>query len=400
MRFAVFTVTFISVLGLAGAYVCWRLFAPTKISRRWIAAATAGIMFAIGITPATLFLRRYGLENQAVDLLVWVGYMALGFLSLVFTFLVLRDVVTGIAAIPRIFVAQLRRRMPAPKSDDRPADPERRRMLLKFSNIGVITGASLFTAYGVAEAKDVPAVKTVRIPFENLPEGLNGFRIVQITDIHVSPTTKYPFVRGVVDVVNQLSPDLVALTGDLVDGSVSRLAGDVAPLADLSATYGNFFVTGNHEYYSGVLPWVRQMHRLGFTVLLNEHQVIEKDGGRLLVAGVTDYRGGRFFADHRSDPHKALDGAPHADLKLLLAHQPRSIFDAAAAGFDLQISGHTHGGQFFPWNYVVFLTQPYVTGLHRHDNTQIYISAGTGYWGPPLRIGSPSEITLIELVKA
>jgi predicted MPP superfamily phosphohydrolase len=169
-------------------------------------------------------------------------------------------------------------------------------------------------------------------------------------------------------------------------------------LKQISSGSGNFFVTGNHEYYSGVIEWIEEVKRLGFTVLLNEHVVITRGQARLLLAGVTDYRGGNFLPSHRSDPQKALNGALPADAKILLAHQPKNIFDAAQAGYDLQISGHTHGGQFFPWNLLVGFVQPYVSGLHTHQNTQIYVSRGTGYWGPPVRVGAPSEITLIKLV--
>jgi hypothetical protein len=161
---------------------------------------------------------------------------------------------------------------------------------------------------------------------------------------------------------------------------------------------GNYFVTGNHEYYSGVIEWIEEVRRLGFTVLINEHRIITSGKSKMLLAGVTDYRESRILTDHRSDPQKALNAAAKTDIKILLAHQPKSIFDAARAGYDLQISGHTHGGQFFPWNLVVGLTQPYVSGLHQHADTQIYVSRGTGYWGPPVRVGSPSEITLIKLV--
>ena len=184
---------------------------------------------------------------------------------------------------------------------------------------------------------------------------MRGFRIVQLTDIHVSPTIKRPFVESVVAQANELQPDVVALTGDLVDGSVARLRNDVAPLANLRANDGCFFVTGNHEYYSGVYDWVAYIRQLGFRVLMNEHHLIRRNNAGILVAGVTDYRGGGFDDAHRSDPKKAIQNAPESDFKLLLAHQPKSIFQAAEAGFDLQISGHTHGGQFFPWNFFVKL---------------------------------------------
>ena len=198
--------------------------------------------------------------------------------------------------------------------------------------------------------------------------------------------------------VNGLGADMVALTGDLVDGTVSQLEKDVAPLAEVKSELGNFFVTGNHEYYSGVQAWVKKIRALGFTVLLNEHRIISRGNGRILVGGVTDYRGGYFMESHRTDPGKAAVGAPAADLRILLAHQPKNIFGASNAGFDLQISGHTHGGQFFPWNFFIGLNQPFVKGLHRYRKTMIYVSRGTGYWGPPVRVGAPSEITLLKLV--
>jgi predicted MPP superfamily phosphohydrolase len=205
-------------------------------------------------------------------------------------------------------------------------------------------------------------------------------------------------VEEIVAVVNTLNADIVALTGDLVDGTVDQLADDVAPLGKIKSARGNYFVTGNHEYYSGVIEWVAEIKRLGFTVLINEHRIIASGRGKMLLAGVTDYRESRMQPDHRSDPQKALNTVLKTDIKILLAHQPKSIFAASRAGYDLQISGHTHGGQFFPWNLVVGFTQPYVSGLYKHAGTQIYVSRGTGYWGPPVRVGSPSEITLIKLV--
>jgi hypothetical protein len=278
-----------------------------------------------------------------------------------------------------------------------PGNPDRRRFIIQGVNVGLTAMAATLTGFAIAEARKIPDIKEVEIPLSGLPPELDGFRIVQITDIHVSPTIKRPFVTGVVQRVNALDADVVALTGDLVDGSVQRLSGDVEPLGEVRARYGRFFVTGNHEYYSGVDRWTEKVKSLGFDVLINEHRLLAPGRGRILLAGVTDFRAGAHKPGHRSDPFKALAGAPAADVRILLAHQPKSVFDASKAGFDLQISGHTHGGQFFPWNMLVPLAQPFVAGLHRHRGMQIYVSRGTGYWGPPLRLGSPSEITLIRL---
>jgi predicted MPP superfamily phosphohydrolase len=238
-----------------------------------------------------------------------------------------------------------------------------------------------------------PRVVRVAVPIANLPPDLAGLRIVQLSDLHVGPTIRRRFVTAVVQTANALYPDLVAVTGDVADGYVKELRDHVAPLADLRAPLGTFFVTGNHEYYWDPLGWILELERLGISVLSNEHRLIERGEGRLLLAGVTDLSAA-------SDPRAAIAGAPQSHVRVLLAHQPRSAFAARDAGFDLQLSGHTHGGQYFPFNLLVRLFQPFVAGLHRLEAMWLYVSRGTGYWGPPLRVGAPSEITLIELVAA
>jgi uncharacterized protein len=267
------------------------------------------------------------------------------------------------------------------------------------SAVAVPALALAATALGFWNARRTAAVVTVDIPLAGLPAPLQGFRIVQISDIHVGPTIRARYVEGIVEAVNRLQPDLVAITGDLVDGSVAELAAQVAPLRRLASRYGSYFVTGNHEYYSGVWPWLVELERLGIKVLHNEHVVIERGGAQLVLAGVTDYSAGHFDESHRSDPQAALAGAPPATVaKVLLAHQPRSAAAAAQAGFDLQLSGHTHGGQFLPWNFFVRFQQPFTAGLHRLGRMWVYVSRGTGYWGPPKRFGAPSEITEIRLI--
>jgi len=235
----------------------------------------------------------------------------------------------------------------------------------------------------------------------DLPAALHGFSIAQITDVHVGATIRRPYVERIVDAVNALEPDMIALTGDFVDGPVSELATHTAPLQRLYAPHGSFFVTGNHEYYSGAEAWTAEFRRLGLRVLLNEHAVIRHNGAALIVAGVTDFTAHHFDPAQHSDPHAALAGAPSsAVLRILLAHQPRSADAAAKAGFDLQLSGHTHGGQFWPWNLFVRFYQPFTAGLHRVNALWVYVSRGTGYWGIPNRFGAPSEITRLRLVAA
>lgn len=397
MNVFIFFTVFSLIAGSLAVYMTWRLFGKVPIRRIWKVLIALGIVGILFITPLGIVFRRFGIESAGSTALVWVGYLGIGFLSFIFTFLVICDVTLLPVFIVRFGSRLFKRRQQKKTSNALPMDYARRRFLVSGVNYGIMASAGIFTAYGFAEARQTPDIKRVSIPVAGLPSGLDGFRIVQITDIHVSQTVGRPFVEKIVDVANSLEADIVALTGDLVDGSVDRFSSDVAPLGGLRSRYGNFFVTGNHEYYSGVHEWLGELNRLGFTTLLNEHRMITHGNGRLLLAGVTDYRGGSFSQHHRSDPYNALKNAPLSDLKILLAHQPKTIFEAARAGFDIQISGHTHGGQFFPWIFAVGLNQPYVAGLHKHDKTQIYVSRGTGYWGPPVRVGSPSEITLIKL---
>jgi predicted MPP superfamily phosphohydrolase len=257
--------------------------------------------------------------------------------------------------------------------------------------------ASLVTLVGLVVARMSPAVVQVDIAIDGLPAGLHGFRIAQITDIHVGPTIRRGYLQRIVDQVNALQADLVAITGDVVDGDVPSLQAHVAPLQQLQAREGVALVLGNHELYSGAHAWVTEFRRLGLNVLLNEHLIVHREGATLAVAGVTDHTTGRFFAELASDPHAAIRGAGEsADVRLLLAHQPLSAPAGAKADFHLALHGHTHGGQWWPWNHFVRVQQPVVKGLHRFGAMWSYTSVGTGYWGPPKR-HFRSEITLLTL---
>ena len=229
---------------------------------------------------------------------------------------------------------------------------------------------------------------------------MHGTSIVQISDVHIGPTLGKEFLATVVAQVNGLSPDIIAITGDLVDGSVAQLRDHVAPLAELRATYGVFFVTGNHEYYSGAQEWIEELARLGIRVLRNEHVAVGPEGHTIDLAGVDDWTSAGHEVGHGHDLPGALAGRDQSREVVLLAHQPRSATEAAAHGVGLQLSGHTHGGQIMPWNFLVRLQQPFVAGLYRLKDTWVYVSRGTGYWGPPMRVGSPPEITRIELQRA
>ncbi|MCG2595697.1 metallophosphoesterase [Ramlibacter sp. XY19] len=342
----------------------------------WLLAAW--LVLSTVLTPVGLIARRW-LRPPLADRLTWAGMLAMGLFSSLFVFTLLRDLLLLLASL----AAKAGLEVPAAFAPD--------------SAIAVAVLALLATVLGLANARRTAQVVRVDVKLAPLPAALEGFRIVQISDIHVGPTIKGGYLDAIVDRVNALEADVVAITGDLVDGTVADLAQHVAPLARLRARHGTYFVTGNHEYYSGVHGWVAELDRLGVRVLHNEHVVLQHAGEQLVLAGVTDVGGHHFDPAHRSDPAAAAHGAPPDAVKVLLAHQPRSAAAAARAGFDLQLSGHTHGGQFFPWSLFVPLQQPFTAGLHQLDRMWVYVSRGTGYWGPPKRIGAPSEISEIRL---
>jgi predicted MPP superfamily phosphohydrolase len=381
-----------SILGVMYAYVGWRLLEPWQLSSgvKWAAWGVLGVHLAVVI--ASFALMRLTGSAAIARALWWVGFVGLGLLSLLFAGLLVRDL--GWAGLGLVdWVLPGERRI-------LPVDPDRRRFLLGAFNMALLGLTGAASAVGVWGAQHIPRVKEVVVPILGLPEALEGYRIVQITDLHVGPTIREDYVAGVVSAIAKLDADLIAVTGDMVDGSPEDLEPLMQPLAQLRARDGVFFCTGNHEYYSGVLRWCAAMSRLGMKVLNNAHAVVTRQGARILVAGVTDHRAHTMVPSHRSDPGAAVEGAPPCDVRLLLAHQPKSCHAAAEVGFDLQLSGHTHGGQIFPWTLLVRLAQPFGSGLHRLGQMWVYVSRGTGYWGPPMRLGAPSEITLLRLERA
>jgi predicted MPP superfamily phosphohydrolase len=245
-----------------------------------------------------------------------------------------------------------------------------------------------------------PKVKEVVVPIKGLAKGLEGLRIVQLSDLHVGPTIRLGYVDQVVETVMSLKPDLVAVTGDLADGTPESLAPHMRPLENLKAALGVFYVTGNHEYYWGADRWVKRVKELGFIPLMNENRLVDFRGAKVLVGGVTDTSGGHFLPTHDSDPKLAAAGGQTRDFSLLLAHRPDSCLEAEPAGFDLQLSGHTHGGQFFPASLLIPLFHRYSSGLNRHGRLWLYVNSGTGYWGPPHRFAVPAEITLLTLARS
>ena len=367
-------IVILSLVVVLHAYIGVRLIPPLALGAAGVAIGWLLLLLSAVLTPAGLVAPRVRRWDMS-DRLAWAGLLTMGLFSSLLVLTFLRDLALLALSLAGFGDATIER----------------------WSAAAVPLGALLVTVIGFFNARRTARVVNVDVPLAGLPAALDGYTIVQISDVHVGPTIKRKYIDAIVERVNAQQPDAVAVTGDIVDGPVRKLAEHTAPLGRLAARDGVFFVTGNHEYYSGAAEWIDEMRRLGMEVLLNRHVVVARGGAKLVLAGVPDYTAHFFDPSHRSDPRRALQGAPQDAVKVLLAHQPRSAPAAADAGFDLQVSGHTHGGQFFPWNLFVPLQQPYVAGLKRHGRMWVYISRGTGYWGPPHRGGVPSEITLLAL---
>lgn len=386
------------VCALLHAWIGWRIVPALATLPGWPAT---GWIFGTVLTASTLLiplafrLTRRADKTAPVVLVVWLGLLLMGLFSSLFVLTLLRDALLVLVWLA-LWLFWLAGREPVSLD-----------AVLSLSAAAVPVLGLAATAWGFMSARRTARIVRVDVPISGLPAALHGFTVAQLSDIHVGPTIGQAYLRRIVARVNTLGADMVAITGDLVDGRVVDLATHVAPLSDLSSRHGTFFVTGNHEYYSGVQPWIDELRRLGMRVLLNQHVVLDHpspDGGTgasVVIAGVSDFNAHQFDESHRSDPHAAIAGAPaHVHTRLLLAHQPRSAPAAASAGFHLQLSGHTHGGQIWPWNHFVQYQQPFTAGLDRLRGLWVYTHSGTGYWGPPKRFGVPSEITCVRLVMA
>ncbi|MGO8968801.1 MAG: metallophosphoesterase [Myxococcaceae bacterium] len=257
--------------------------------------------------------------------------------------------------------------------------------------------AVALTAWALFSAALVLRLRRVTVRLAGLGSGLEGLRIVQISDLHIHRAPDRRFLQRVVARVNALAPDIVAVTGDLVDGLVPAVRDLIAPLGELRARFGVYYVTGNHEYYWGGPAWEAEVHGLGLTVLRNTHRVIARGGSELALGGVPDLQGIRFHPDHACRPDLAFAGAPPGIPRILLAHQPAAARTAAEAGVHLQLSGHTHGGQIFPFHLFVWLSQPVLSGLRKLWGIWVYTHRGTGTWGPRMRLGAAPEIAEITL---
>lgn len=376
---------FASAISGAIHYFVWsRLVRRTELPARWHGPTL--MAFAVGwlAIPTTTALR-----NVDADVAAAMSWIAMPWMSLVgLAFVALAALEIGWVA------ASLRRRL-ARRTAAVP-DLDRRRFLARITGGTAATVAGASVARGMIEARGEHEVVDVEVTLPKLPKALDGFTIVQLTDLHVGLTIDRHFVQRVVDLANRQAPDLIALTGDFVDGKVADLHEEVAPLGQLRARHGVYAVTGNHEYYSGAEAWVAQLSTLGIRYLRNERVVIgDGNGASFELAGVEDHGAS---GPLQEDLAAATAGRDPSRALVLLAHQPRQVRRAARHGVDLQLSGHTHGGQIWPWHYIVKLQQGgLLAGRYEHGETQLYVSRGCGYWGPPVRLLAPLEITRVIL---
>jgi uncharacterized protein len=379
-----FFVILSSVLVVMHLYV-WKRMArdTTRPGRaRW---ALTGVVVAL----AALLVTTLAYDSGEPLWLAWVGYVWFGVIvSLVLALLVLEPV--------RLVLRRWVRRAPEPEPEPEKPVMDRRLFLARASAAAGGVTALGVTGVGVHTAMSAPQVLRVPVSLRRLGAGLDGYRIAVVSDIHLGTLLGRSHTERIVRMINETEPDLVAIVGDLVDGSVDQLGRAAEPLRDLVSRDGSFFVTGNHEYFVEDPPsWIRELDRLGVHSLQNANTRISRGGAAFDLAGVNDIGGARF--NQPPDFDRALAGTDPSRPTVLLAHQPVLVDEAAARGVDLQVSGHTHGGQMWPFHYVVRMAQPSLAGMSTHRDTQLYVSRGAGFWGPPVRVGAPPDITVLTL---
>jgi len=376
LRTLLFLAVLALVLGGASVYLATRSMALCPALARHPGLVWGFFGAFVGLTFATPVLHRVPALSHRIDPLFWLSYGLFSFVSTFILYLPAADL-----------VQTLLRRLAGVQAGG-------------WAFALALGGALASVGLGLVTALRPVATRTVEVPIAGLAPGLEGLRIVQISDLHLGPLVRGSQVEHVVAASNALRPDLVAVTGDLVDGEADGVRAKVERLGALQATHGVFFVTGNHEYYSGVGRWLGVFRGLGWNVLQNRHVVLEHRGARLAVAGMPDPTGRSQPGGQGPDLAQALAGIPGDALPILLFHPPTGAAAAAAAGVRLQLSGHTHAGQYFPWSLVVPMLYDHPRGLGRSGRLWIYTSVGTGFWGPPNRFLVPPELTLLVLVPA
>ncbi|PZG10417.1 hypothetical protein C1I95_28105 [Micromonospora craterilacus] len=422
-----FVTTLALITGLIHLYLWKRLVRDTTTAGRWRRIGTVTAVVLALLVPATMVGTRAGMYWLAWPGYLWLAlmfYLLVLLVALEIPMLVTRLVLrrrTVVAAPEPVLVGPASPPAPGPSTTgpadpgattggpaDPPAagavgpdhDPGRRLLLARGAAIFAGLTATGLVGYGVRTAMGPPQLDRVQIPLAKLPRSMDGLRIATVSDIHIGPLTGRAHTERIVAAINRLDADIVAVVGDLVDGTVAELGDAAAPLRGLRSRHGSYFVTGNHEYYSGVEEWVAEVDRLGLRVLQNKRLEIAARGGVLDLAGVNDVSAAGTGVSAPADYAAALGDRDPSRPVVLLAHQPVAAVEAAKYGVDLQLSGHTHGGQIVPFNLLVKLEQPVVSGLGEVDGTKVYVTNGAGFWGPPVRVGAEPQITLVELRSA
>lgn len=348
------------------------ILSPFKLSTKWCFAWDGLFLLMILVS----YLYRNNPQLTIDSSLLFTGYFIMGMIGISLLLFLLADLLKV--------------------STKSKFNQERRDFFSKSLSLGT-AGTSLgLTALGSKHALSLE-LQTPSIPLEPSFSKLSGLKILQLSDLHFGPVLKKDFALRIMDEVQGLNPDLIVITGDLIDGKVENLKEDLSPLKNLSAPLGVFYIPGNHEYYWGVQEWIDFVPSLGWIPLINQHKVLSFKGEQFVLAGMTDKAAFRIKSSLVPDPKKALQNSPENLYKILLAHRPKSIDVYPDLSFNLMLSGHTHGGQGYPWKFLVGLVQPYLKGLYQVRNKQIYVNGATGFWGPPYKLGQKGEITLIEL---
>jgi len=387
MAYAIWIGMSVAVIAATHYYIWARLVRDPVLPRGWYFGATMALIVLAVSLPAAMIMARLW-HAPVAKVVVWGAYTWLGLMFLLIAFLAAADILQWLSRGVAKVAAQTPEEI----------DAGRRVLLARLWGGGVALGALASAGWAAHGALGGATVIDVPVTLKKWPKALDGLKIVQLSDVHVGVTMGREALERIVRQVNAQKPDVVVITGDLVDGSVRELGPTTAVLGDLQARYGVFFVTGNHEYYSGAPAWCTELTRLGIRVLRNERVLVGEGEASFYLAGVDDATAHRYTPGHGADYEAALGGVDGTKETILLAHQPKAVYEAEKYGVGLVLSGHTHGGQIFPFGALVRLTQPYLSGLNRHnDATQVYVSCGTGFWGPPMRLGAPAEITGIRV---
>src|SRR5215218_3285987 len=376
-----------TVLGLMHLYVWKRLIKDTTTGRARRALSAVLVALLVLLVGTLLLPRVLGWRESFW--FAWPGYVWFG--AIVYLFLTL------LALEPaRLALRRWVKHDPHDRPETERTALSRRVFLARASAVAAGAASVGLVGAGMASALGPPDLLRIPVRLRRLDPAFDGFRIAVVSDIHLGPLAGRAHTERIVSLINETEPDLVAIVGDLVDGTVAELGSAAQPLRDLVSSDGAFFVTGNHEYFvDDTASWLRELERLGVQPLCNENTAIRRGAAAFDLVGVNDVAG-----KEKSDPpdfDRALSGVDASRPTILLAHQPVHVTQAAARNVDLQLSGHTHGGQMWPFHYIVDAVQPSLAGLSTVDGTQLYVTRGAGFWGPPVRVGAPPDITVVAL---